>query len=127
MAASENLLFVYGTLRRAGRNPICRMLDHRTDFIGVGTFRGQLYDLGAYPGVVPSPDAADRVTGEVYALHDPDKAFSILDNYETSEYRREKHPIALEDGRQVQAWTYIYIYPTDTLRLIASGDYLAPE
>ncbi len=123
MAASEDLLFVYGTLRRAGRNPIVRMPDHRADFIGVGTFRGKLYDLGSYPGAVPSTDAADRVTGEVYALHDPDRAFPILDSYETSEYSREKHLIRLENGDTVQAWIYIYIAPTDTFRRIESGDY----
>ncbi len=127
MTASEDLIFVYGTLRRAARDPMYRMLDNRVDFIGVGTFRGKLYDLGSYPGVVPSPDEAHPVTGEVYLLHDPDKAFPILDDYESSEYRREKHPITLKNGDIVQAWIYIYICPTDNLRLIESGDYLDAE
>ena len=127
MTASGELIFVYGSLRRAARDPMYRMLDHRIEFIGFGTFRGKLYDFGSHPGVVPSPDEADCVTGEVYELHDPDKAFPILDGYEGNKYRREKHPIALEDGDTVQAWIYIYIAPTENARRIESGDYLSSE
>ena len=78
-------------------------------------------------GLCPQPTGADRVTGEVYALHDPDRAFPILDSYETSEYSREKHLIRLKNGDTVQAWIYIYVCPTDTFRRIESGDYQNPE
>ena len=123
----EDRLFVYGTLRRSSKRPMDHMLQGRIDFIGTGTFRGRLYDLGSYPGVVPSPDPGDLVTGEIYLLHDPSGDLPILDRYETDEYHRGKHPITLENGNQIQAWVYIFIAPVVNARRIGSGDYLNPE
>ena len=130
---TTDLLFVYGTLRRAASHPMHRLLLPAT-FIGAGTFQGRLYDLGSYPGAVPSADPADRVHGEVYRLHDPVATLARLDHYEgcaetdapPTEYIRAVADIALPAAGFVRAHLYLYQRPTDTLRRLASGDYLAP-
>ena len=85
------------------------MIGQNARFEGEGTVQGQLFDLGVYPGVVLSPDAQDRVIGEVYRL-DPLSAGETLrelDEYEGMEYRREIVPVRLEDRSSVEAWAYV--------------------
>ena len=123
----QEYLFAYGTLRRKAGLPRHRILAEGGRFVSEATFQGKLYDVGAYPGVIPSADDADRVTGEVYALARPDTLFQQLDAYEGGEYRRERHSIRLADGDSIDAWIYIFVVPTDGVRFIPSGDYLSPD
>ena len=58
-------VFVYGTLRRHGRNDIARFRPAPV-FVGEASIAGTLYDLGTYPGIVL--DGAGRVRGEVYRI-----------------------------------------------------------
>ncbi|MGE8202738.1 MAG: gamma-glutamylcyclotransferase family protein, partial [Variovorax sp.] len=58
-------VFVYGTLRRGGRNDIARYRPAPV-WIGEAGIAGTLYDLGAYPGVVLG--GTRRVRGEVYVI-----------------------------------------------------------
>jgi gamma-glutamylcyclotransferase (GGCT)/AIG2-like uncharacterized protein YtfP len=58
-------VFVYGTLRRGGRNDILRYLP-MPRYVGDATIPGALFDLGGYPGAVLS--GPGRVVGEVYAI-----------------------------------------------------------
>ncbi|CAM3370925.1 gamma-glutamylcyclotransferase [Paracidovorax anthurii] len=65
-------VFVYGTLRRGGRNDITRLAPPPR-YLGAATVVGVLYDLGAYPGIAlsgPASEGAGRVPvlGEVYAI-----------------------------------------------------------
>jgi len=100
-------------------------------FVGEGIFMGKLYNIGEYPGAVPSNDPDDVVRGEVYALRDPKPVLRVLDDYEgcgqddssPTEFRREKVNISLESGRNINAWIYIYNRSTDGLKVIPSGDY----
>jgi len=129
---NRNYLFVYGTLRKDLSNQMYHILARYADFVGEGTFRGKLYDIGEYPGVVPSNDPSDVVRGEVYALRDPDRVLKVLDQYEgcgpddpsSTEFRREKVVISMENGEKVNAWIYIYNCPTNGLNVILLGDYL---
>lgn len=135
----RELLFVYGTLRRGAKHPLHAVLAENAEFVGMGTFQGRLYDVGGYPGAVPSENGTDVVKGEVYALRDPQRVLRVLDRYEgcasddphPTEFRRVQAPITLENGRQVMAWIYLYNWPTQGLTPIPSGDYLqhaaAPE
>ena len=77
MSESQQLLFVYGTLRTAVRDPEYQMLDRHVEFVGMGSFQGKLYNLGPYPGAIPSPSEEDVLTGEVYLLEDPDHTLPI--------------------------------------------------
>ena len=78
---STDLLFVYGTLRRAAAHPMHRLLGPAA-FVGPGEFQGRLYHLGNYPGMVRSDDPADIVHGEVYRLHELAATLACLDDYE---------------------------------------------
>lgn len=130
-----DLLFVYGTLRRRLASPMFRVLARHASFAGTGTFRGKLFEIRGYPGVVPSTRRGDEVVGELYRLNNQAAVFAVLDDYEMCsdkfpeprEYRRDVVAIAAEGGIRVRAWTYIYNLPTGRLRRIASGDYLAPD
>ena len=71
------------------------------------TFRGKLYKIDDYPGIVSSDDFNDVVQGEVYLLHQINIARCLLDQYEEfgqefpdpNEFTRQKHAVLLKDGR----------------------------
>ena len=102
------------------------------DFVGPGTIRANLYDLGGYPGArVFGAEPEQRVGGELYRLRDPDRALKILDKYEEffplrpnkSLFVRELLPVTLEDGRKKRAWAYLYNRGIANARLIPTGRY----
>lgn len=127
------LLFVYGTLRRNTRSEMHRQFERLAEYLGEAVFQGRLYRVADYPGAVPSPCAEDKIQGEVYRLSDSDRVFELLDAYEEcgphfpqpAEYVRRKEPVQLKDGRLIKAWIYLYNRPTENLRRIESGDFLA--
>ncbi|MDX1376402.1 MAG: gamma-glutamylcyclotransferase family protein [Burkholderiales bacterium] len=131
----ESLLFVYGTLRRALRHEMHRVLQRAAAFVGTATVRGTLYDLGAYPGLVAAADSDDLVTGEVYRLerNRAGETLAALDAYEgctaadpePHEYRRRVVPARLADGSERAAWTYVLNRSPAGLERIPHGDYLA--
>jgi gamma-glutamylcyclotransferase (GGCT)/AIG2-like uncharacterized protein YtfP len=119
-------LFVYGTLRGDAGHRAASLLARRAREVGPGRLRGRLYDLGAYPAAVPSPDPAHRVRGLVYRMEAGlrEVLLADLDRYEGAEYRRQVARVVLEDGETVQAWVYFYARTPPPGRVIASGDYL---
>jgi gamma-glutamylcyclotransferase (GGCT)/AIG2-like uncharacterized protein YtfP len=64
---SERHVFVYGTLRRGGRNDINR-LRPAPEYVGMGEVRGVLYHLDWYPGLTLGGEQAVTVVGEVYRI-----------------------------------------------------------
>jgi len=131
---SGDLIFVYGTLRKDSGSDMSRLLRRCSDFVADATFRGVLYRVGPYPGVTFSLHAHDRVHGEVYRLHDADRALAILDEYEgcrdgrsDNEYVRRAEAVTLKGGTNVPAWVYVYARPTAGLERILSGDYFSHE
>ena len=129
----KDFLFVYGTLRKAAAHRVHDVLARYSEPVSKAMLKAKLYDLGQYPGAILSQNPEDVVTGELYAL-DPKhsrEALAALDEYEgitegtTPEYRREKHVVTLEDGRQLRAWVYLYCRNPRGAEYIASGDYLA--
>ena len=129
---TSDLLFVYGTLMRGFDHPMARLLSAHADFLGEARCRGRLYLIKHYPGLVLSDDAADVVHGEVYRLRAPDELLREFDMYEAcgegfvppTEYLRQMLRVALADGADGEAWTYIYNWPVDHLPRIASGRFL---
>jgi gamma-glutamylcyclotransferase (GGCT)/AIG2-like uncharacterized protein YtfP len=102
------------------------------EFVGRGTIRASLYDLGDYPGArVVGLRAGQRVSGELYRLRDPKVALRILDKYEEfspldprkSLFIRGLVPVTMEDGRKKRAWAYLYNRSVADARLIPSGRY----
>ena len=125
-----DLVFFYGTLmagfdrrRRAG-------IDNKLRYIGRGSIRASLFDLGLYPAAVPA--AEGLVWGEVYEITDEATVLAALDDIEgyrhddsdRSLYRRLKVEVALPDGGHEMAWVYFYNAPLGRAPRIASGDYL---
>jgi gamma-glutamylcyclotransferase (GGCT)/AIG2-like uncharacterized protein YtfP len=141
---NSNLLFVYGTLRRGfDHHRLLRRLEAR--YVAKGTVCGQLFDLDGSPGArkpVPAPASPSgdrgpaqcgrhRITGEVFLLSNPHRAFKALDAYEGfrthspagSIYVRDRTEVTLEGGERVTAWIYWLNRLPGGLRPISSGDY----
>jgi pyruvate carboxylase len=134
MAMTTPRLFVYGTLRRLYGHERHSLLERYAEFEAEGTVQAQLFNLGNYPGIVPSLDASDRVVGETYLLEPSrlDDTLRQLDDYEGTspanpephEYRREILAVRLADGSRVEAWAYVLNREPPGCQRIASGDYL---
>jgi len=126
-------LFVYGTLMSAASGPLGRAqrrrLQREAESLGAATTTGRLYDLGRYPGLVPSENAARLVHGEVFALRNPAATLRWLDLYEgiapgphdRGEYRRATRPVRLADGRKLIAWVYLCARHPNGARLLDDG------
>lgn len=125
-------LFVFGTLLSGYDHPMARLLGQSAELIGEASYRGKLYLVRHYPGMVASDDPADLVFGELYRMHDPDALLRTLDSYEgctpdrpqPHEYLRARITVELSDGRAVETWTYLYNHPITHLPRIASGRFL---
>jgi gamma-glutamylcyclotransferase (GGCT)/AIG2-like uncharacterized protein YtfP len=117
----EHLVFVYGTLRRGGVRAMPDLFP-AARFVGPGTVKGSLYDLGEYPGL-SLDESGSTVTGEVYEVDD--EILRQLDEIEaTTFYSRRQVEVSLE-RRGAACWVYVYdadSYPSRTL--IASGDWI---
>lgn len=124
-------VFVYGTLRRGGSNDITRLAP-APRFVGRAQLAGQMYDLGAYPGLILDKGEGQReegtpVQGEVYAIGPALEA--VLDEIEevfpqaTGEYAKRELDV-LVDGTAVQCIVY-EINPVRTVGkpVIAGGDW----
>lgn len=125
MSAAPELLFVYGTLMRGF--PLHHLLTGQCEFVGTGTVKGRLLDLGRYPGAVP--DEAGIVHGEVYRLLAQGRLAS-LDREEGyrpdapgSLYLRRQTTVRVGDGRELTAWIYWYHGSCDSAVSIPGGDY----
>ena len=115
---------VYGLLR-AGQSGFAELgLADAFTPLGPCIIPGELYDLGAYPGLI---EGARRVRGELFRVRDP-LVISDLDKFEgfwpedpaRSRYQRRKLRL-LEPDRD--AWVYLWVLGVDNAHLIKSGDW----
>jgi len=128
----NELIFVYGTLRKELVSPMDKLLTRHCEFFAEAFMQGILYDVGGYPGVTQSVNPADKVYGELYKIQRATKLWPRLDHYEQCsnaflkpyEYVRKKRPVLLENGEKVQAWIYLFNWKAAGLFRIHSGDYL---
>lgn len=106
--ASDRHVFVYGTLRRGGRNDINRLAP-APHYVGMGEVQGVLYHLDWYPGLTLGGEEAVTVVGEVYRITPELEA--LLDRIEQivpggdSEYFKREVDIAVE-GRPLRCLLY---------------------
>ena len=117
-------LFVYGTLKRGARGRRHPLLRHAR-LVSPASIAGDLYDLGAYPGVVRG-SARRRVLGELYELpgDGAQRALRVLDAYEGRRFVRQRARVTLRDGTRRVAWAYVLRDPPPpSARPIASGRY----
>jgi gamma-glutamylcyclotransferase (GGCT)/AIG2-like uncharacterized protein YtfP len=130
----SDLLFVYGTLMRAARHPMHNHVAAHADYVTDATFRGRLYLVHHYPGVVDSDESDDLVFGELYLLRNR-AAFADLDDYEgcgpnapqPAEYVRMQRSMTCADGAVVTAWIYLYNWPIEHLPRIPDGRFMPPH
>lgn len=119
-------VFVYGTLRRGGRNDIARYRPEPR-FICEASIAGTLFDLGAYPGIVLG--GAQRVKGEVYAIEPAvETALDVLEEVaddDSGEYIKRQVRVEV-NGQWFECLVY-EIHPTRIagLDVIESGDWIA--
>lgn len=119
-------IFVYGTLKHDANNPMAELLSSHAEFIGEAVYQGKLFKIDYYPGVIPSDDPNDKVSGEVYRLDQSDDVLPLLDLYEEvgsefpvpNEYIRQLQLVTLNDGSIVNTWIYIYNRSTQNLERI---------
>ena len=130
---TNRYLFVYGTLREDAGNEMYRVLARHAEFVGMAFVRGELYSLGEYPALVPRPDAAGLVKGELYEINADavEHTLTVLDDYEglgpddpePHEYRRELVQVTLDNGQQFDGWAYVLNRSVEGLGQIRSGDF----
>jgi gamma-glutamylcyclotransferase (GGCT)/AIG2-like uncharacterized protein YtfP len=129
---TSDRLFVYGTLMRGYVHPMAKLLSANADFLGEASCRGRLYMVKHYPGLVLSDDASEIVHGELYRLREVEALLREFDMYEAcgegfaepTQYVRQMLQVALADGSESEAWTYLYNWPVAKLKLIESGRFL---
>jgi gamma-glutamylcyclotransferase (GGCT)/AIG2-like uncharacterized protein YtfP len=127
-------LFVYGTLMSGATTALGQAerarLAAEARLLGPATMAAaRLYDLGRYPGLAETGDAADTVHGEALILADPPRTLAWLDDYEgvipgdynLSEYARIERQIRLAHGAELAAWVYIFRRDAAALRPITGG------
>ena len=132
MSADCSYLFVYGTLRQASQAPMSQVLASHSEYLDEGIINGKLFDVGDYPAVTVSGTRNDRVLGEVFKINNP-SLLKELDKYEgcsenctkPHQYKRIKSAVKLRDGKEIQAWIYVWNLSVDSLHLIESGDYMS--
>jgi gamma-glutamylcyclotransferase (GGCT)/AIG2-like uncharacterized protein YtfP len=130
MRSRSERVFVYGTLRR-GQALHGLMKEAGFQYRGTGTIRARLYDLGEYPGAVPSGSNDDVVRGEIYLATEPERQISRIDEEEDFDSRRparslflRRHAtVRLSNGRRVRAWVYFLPREPAEARRIDSGNY----
>lgn len=128
----ERRVFVYGTLRRGFPHPMATFLSESARFLGEGTVRGTLVNLGSYPGLSLPGDTAVR--GDLYEFSPDSAAVGLerLDAYEgcsardplPHEYRKESVEVVLTDGTTCRASVYLLNGSPSGFEMIGSGDYL---
>ena len=112
------LLAVYGTLRKGGgAHVILKLLN--AEFLGKGKVRGYGMLASSVPFAVRSE--RDSIVVELYDV--PDEKIPLLDYYERG-YVRRKVKVELEDGREVEAWMYVWELPLEDVVPVEGGDWV---
>jgi len=123
-------LFLYGQLLQPEPDKELALVVNRFHRIGAASVRGRLYDLGDYPGAVVDPSSNTSVRGELVEVPE-DESILALDTYEEFDPTNPEHSlfvrkevrIQLSDGRDVDAWMYVYNRHPGDAPLITGGIY----
>jgi len=130
---ASHFVFVYGSLRRGFQSPAYEYIGRYFNFFGDARVKGKLFDLGEYPGGVPTQEDS-FIIGELYIVKDDGEfswAIAQLDDYEgvvvepneRPLYRREIVDVFVNDAI-VPAWIYWYNDDVSGKPCIESGDVL---
>lgn len=106
--AEPRHVFVYGTLRRGGRNDINQLVPPPS-YVGMGEVQGILYHIDWYPGLTLGGEEAVTVVGEVYAITPQleevlDAIEQIVPGADSEYFKREIH--VWVEGRELRCLLY---------------------
>lgn len=126
----KHYLFSYGTLLPGLAPAEIRPTVQRLRRVGKGFVRGQLFDLGEYPGAVLGRSGSP-IAGQIFELPDDPEVLHRLDEYEgfnpsdprASLFIRKRRYVRLEDGRRIFCWVYAYNRPVKSARAVSGGNY----
>jgi len=127
-------LFAYGTLQPDRAPAEVADVVRGFEWVGKGTVRGTLYDLGSYPGAVLNERGWGPISGIVFRLPVGENILGRLDAYEEfdpqspkrSLFIRRLHPVELDNGRVLPCWIYEYNGRTEGIAIIESGMFRPP-
>ena len=130
---ASHFVFVYGSLRRGFQGPAFEYISQYFNFFGEARVKGKLFDLGEYPGGVPTQEDS-FIQGELYIIKEDGEfswAIAQLDDYEgvlvepneKPLYRREIVDVYVNDAI-VPSWIYWYNGDVSGKPTIESGDVL---
>ena len=130
MSEPPAYLFVYGTLQPGFTNAFAQFLHQNSQYVGPGTMRGRLYNIGQYPGAVHDPNSPVGVHGAIFNITDTPGLLTRLDAYEgvknppdaTDEYVRVIVPVSFGVG-EFRCWIYLYNRPVLDSQRIRIGHY----
>ncbi|GAB5457099.1 MAG: hypothetical protein Hens3KO_01290 [Henriciella sp.] len=128
--SSGDLFVFYGLLKQgASGMPAHIDLEAAGEFLGPCRFKGELYDLGGYPGVV---DGETLCHGVRYRLNNSSLAKAldefedvIPDDAETSLYQRVKITLLDDQAKETgeRAWIYWYNQSTECFTKREDGNW----
>jgi gamma-glutamylcyclotransferase (GGCT)/AIG2-like uncharacterized protein YtfP len=126
----KRYLFSYGTLLPRLAPPEIRPTVRQLRRVGKGFVRGQLFDLGEYPGAILSR-TGPPIVGQIFELPDDPEVLHRLDEYEgfnradprASLFVRQRRHVQLEGGSKIFCWVYTYNRPLKEARAVSGGDY----
>lgn len=125
-----DLFAFYGLLKQGATGmPTHIDLDAAGVFLGPCWFRGAMYEVDGFPGVV---DGDTLCRGVRYRIHEV-SVVEALDEFEdvlphdlaASLYVRRRRPLLDVNGRETGelAWMYWYNQPVEALRAVEGGDW----
>lgn len=124
-----DLFVFYGLLKHGALGgPQHIPLSEAGEWVAPCKFRGRMYDLDGFPGVVAGESICH---GVLYRIHDVsivpamDEYEDVTDDAETALYLRQRIPLLDETGSPTgaQGWIYIYNQPTDGRPVIEDGNW----
>lgn len=124
-------LFAYGFLKsRFHGNQSTQTPNFEAKLLGAGLYRGKIYRVASYPGVVYLPNDHYHVRGEIFELNNPEASLRLLDQYEHAhpfiinnpDYKRVLRPI-LFNQKTIECWVYEYLLDIDPKTEIESGEF----
>jgi gamma-glutamylcyclotransferase (GGCT)/AIG2-like uncharacterized protein YtfP len=128
--AHKGYVFFYGTLLPRLAPPEIEPTVRKLRRVGRGFVRGQLFDLGEYPGAILTRNG-QPIKGQVFEIPEAPEILHRLDAFEgfdpsspeSSLFVRKRRHAQLEDGRKIFCWVYAYNGPLKTARAVGGGDY----
>ena len=128
--SSGDLFFFYGLLKQgANGGPKHINLEAGGAFLGTAFVRGDLYDVGGYPGIV---EGNSLVKGVLYRIHDLslvprlDEFEDVIEDDEAASlYLRKKRPVVTENAQTTSqtAWVYWFNQAVQEHRKISNGEW----